>query len=104
MHEQISVEVIDLRSIQPWDRDTIGQSLAKTGRLVIVQEDSRSCSIGQMMISELSQRGETWYTFLSPPQLVSKPDVHIGYNPVLEYAALPSLEEVTAAIRQTMEE
>ena len=104
LREHISVEVIDLRSIQPWDREAIGQSLAKTGRLVIVQEDGRSCSIGQMIISELSQRGETWYTFLSPPQLVSKPDVHIGFNPVLEYAALPSLEEVMAAIRQTMEE
>ncbi|HEY6565041.1 MAG TPA: transketolase C-terminal domain-containing protein, partial [Pirellulaceae bacterium] len=104
LRSECSVEVLDLRSIQPWDKAAVGRSLAKTGRLVIVQEDGASCSVGQMIISELSHDPRTWYTLLSPPKLVSKPDVHIGYNPILEYAALPTCGQVVTAIRQTLEE
>jgi 2-oxoisovalerate dehydrogenase E1 component len=100
---EVSVEVIDLRSIVPWDRQTIITSLEKTGRLVVVQEDGRTSSIGQMIISEISGDPESWSLFFSAPQLVAKPDVHIGYNPVYEYAALPSTEQVVDAIRLTME-
>ncbi|MFQ5734488.1 MAG: thiamine pyrophosphate-dependent enzyme [Planctomycetaceae bacterium] len=102
--EIASVEVIDLRSIQPWDKHTIQQSLAKTGRLIVVQEDARSCSAGQMIVSELTEDPESWYSFVSPPQLVSRPDVHVGYNPIYEYAALPSVADVLHAIEQVMEE
>ena len=101
---EASVEVIDLRSIVPWDKDTILESLEKTGRLVIVQEDGRTCSIGQMIISEISNDPDSWSFFVSAPQLVSKPDVHIGYNPIYEYAALPSTDDVVQAIRLTMED
>ena len=100
----LSAEVIDLRSIQPWDKKTIQRSVAKTGRLVVVQEDSESCSVGQMIISELTGNEESWYSFSSAPQLVSKPDVHIGFNPVCEYAALPSVEKVLLAIQTVMTE
>lgn len=101
---EASVEVIDLRSIVPWDKDLILESLEKTGRLVVVQEDGRTCSVGQMIISEISNDPDSWSYFVSAPQLVSKPDVHIGYNPVYEYAALPSNDDVIEAIRLTMED
>jgi 2-oxoisovalerate dehydrogenase E1 component len=99
-----SVEVIDLRSIQPWDKHTVQQSLEKTGRLIVIQEDNESCSVGQMVISSLTSDTESWYSFVSAPQLVSRPDVHIGYNPILEYAALPSIADVVGAIEKVMEE
>lgn len=102
--DEVSVEIIDLRSIQPWDRDTILASVEKTGRLVIVQEDGRSCSVGQMIISEIMGDPESFCYFVSAPQLVSKPDVHIGYNPIYEYAALPDNDQVINAIRMTMED
>ncbi len=101
--EEASIEVIDLRSIQPWDREAVVNSLEKTGRLIVVQEDSRSCSVGQMMISELTETDESWYHFISPPKLVSKPDVHIGFNPIYEYSALPDMDDVVQAIREVME-
>ncbi len=101
---EISVELIDLRSIQPWDKSAIVQSLEKTGRLVVVQEDGRSSSIGQMIISEIASDPESWSLFFSAPQLVSKPDVHIGFNPIYEYAALPKTDDVVEAIRLTMED
>lgn len=104
LEDEVSVEVIDLRSIQPWDKETVRSSLARTGRLVVVQEDGESCSMGQMVITEMTQQNESWYSFTSPPRLVSKPDVHIGYNPIYEYGALPSVPEITGAILATMEE
>lgn len=97
--EQVSVEVIDLRSIQPWDRDAISESLAKTGRLVVVQEDARSCSAGQMIISEMTADDNSFFSLVNAPRLVSRPDVHIGYNPIYEYAALPSIDDITDAVR-----
>lgn len=100
---EVSVEVIDLRSLQPWDREAVVASMQKTGRLVVVQEDAQSCSAGQMIISELASHDDSFYTLLSSPRLVSRPDVHIGYNPVLEYAALPSADDVVEAIRSVME-
>lgn len=101
---QVSVEVIDLRSIIPWDFPAIAKSLEKTGRLVVVQEDAESCSVGQMIIAKITSTSETFSTLLSPPQLVSRGDVHIGYNPVYEYAALPDTQRVVSAIRKTMED
>ena len=102
--DEVSAEIIDLRSIQPWDKETILKSVEKTGRLVVVQEDGRSCSVGQMIISEIMGDSESFCYFVSAPQLVAKPDVHIGYNPVYEYAALPDTNQVIDAIRITMED
>ena len=102
--DEVSAEIIDLRSIQPWDKETILNSVEKTGRLVVVQEDGRSCSVGQMIISEIMGEPESCCYFVSAPQLVAKPDIHIGYNPVYEYAALPDTNQVIDAIRITMED
>jgi len=104
LQDEASLEIIDLRSIQPWDRETIVQSLEKTGRLVVIQEDGQSCSVGQMIISEIMSDPDSFSLFVSAPQLVSKPDVPIGYNPIYEYAALPDVDRVVAAIRLTMED
>ena len=57
-----------------------------------------------MIISEVTGDPESFCNFVSAPQLVSKEDVHIGYNPIYEYAALPSTEQVVDAIRTTLED
>jgi 2-oxoisovalerate dehydrogenase E1 component len=101
--EGVSVEIIDLRSIAPCDYETIVQSLKHTGRLVVVHEDARTTGFGQCLITEMISHPDRFSLFLSPPQLVARKDVHIPYNPILEYAVLPDLEEVLAAIRVTME-
>jgi 2-oxoisovalerate dehydrogenase E1 component len=98
-----SVEIIDLRSIVPCDYQTVSDSLSKTGRLVVLQEDTKTCGFGQAVISEIMSVPERFNLFLSPPQLVSREDVHIGFNPIYEYAALPDAERVHEAIRVVME-
>src|SRR6266702_2318042 len=54
INNEISVELIDLRSIVPWDYATIEESVRKTRRLVVVQEDTENCSVGQMIISHVT--------------------------------------------------
>ncbi len=71
----------------------------RTGRLIVVQEDSENCSVGQMIISHLAAQPEIWGALVSPPILVSKTNVMIGYNPIYEYAALPDVERIVAAVR-----
>ncbi|MDI9638900.1 thiamine pyrophosphate-dependent enzyme [Kamptonema cortianum] len=100
---EISIEIIDLRSLVPLDIETVTKSVEKTGRLVVIQEDTRTCGYGGHVISEMTSDPDRFSLFLASPQLVSRPDVHIGYNPIYEYAALPDLDEVIKACRVTME-
>src|SRR5690606_37225181 len=88
---------IDLRSIVPLDIETIENSVSRTGRLLIIQEDAESCSVGQNIISRIV-KGPLFNRLIAPPFLLAKPEVNIGYNPVLEYAALPSVQQVCDAV------
>lgn len=100
--DEISVDLIDLRSIVPWDRAAIEESVARTGRLVVVQEDSENCSVGQMIVAHLAGIPEIWSDLMAPPILISKANVMIGYNPIYEYAALPDVKRIVAALRRSM--
>src|SRR5436309_2693325 len=102
IENETSVELIDLRSIVPWDKAAIENSVSKTRRLVVVQEDTENCSVGQMIISHVTSMPELWNAMISPPILVSKANVMIGYNPIYEYAALPDVERIVAAIRHSV--
>ncbi|MBA3608515.1 MAG: 2-oxo acid dehydrogenase subunit E2, partial [Chthoniobacterales bacterium] len=102
LSDKTSVELIDLRSIAPWDREAIEDSVRKTGRLVVVQEDTENCSVGQMIISHIAGQAELWEAMISPPILVSKGNVMIGYNPIYEYAALPDVERIVRAIERSV--
>ena len=100
--DEVSVELFDLRSIVPWDKEAIAASVHKTGRLVVVQEDTENCSVGQMIITHIISQPDLFQEMVSPPILVSKTNVMIGYNPIYEYAALPDVERIVAAIRKSV--
>jgi 2-oxoisovalerate dehydrogenase E1 component len=97
----VSIELIDLRSVSPWDKEAVEESVRKTGRLIVVQEDTENCSVGQMVISHIAGKSDLWDALLSPPTLISKGNVMIGYNPIYEYAALPDVERIVAAIQRS---
>jgi biotin carboxyl carrier protein len=94
MGDDASVELIDLRSIVPWDHAAIEKSVRRTGRLIVVQEDTENCSVGQMIITHITGQSDIWNEMVSPPILVSKGNVMIGYNAIYEYAALPDVERI----------
>jgi pyruvate/2-oxoglutarate/acetoin dehydrogenase E1 component len=91
----IETEVIDLRWTRPLDLETVSASVAKTGRLLIVEEQVHAAGWGATLISELSIAGTTWKR---PPQRLSLPDdLPIPYTPPLEDAVLPTAEAIVAA-------
>lgn len=98
--EGISAEVIDVASLKPLDMATILESVARTGRCVIVHEAARSGGLGAEIAANLAERGI--YSLLAPVQRVTGYDVVIPLAR-LEYQYLPSVERIVAAVRQTLE-
>ena len=100
--ENIEVEVIDLRFLVPCDWATIETSLAKTGRLVVVQEDNETASFGATVVAKMTSQERTWDLLAAPPQLVTRPDVHVPFHPKLEASVLPDAEGVAESVRVTL--
>jgi 2-oxoisovalerate dehydrogenase E1 component len=100
--DRCSIEIIDLISLIPCDWATIDSSVTKTGRLIVVNEDARTGCFGQTIISEMTSSQVRFNRLLSPPLLVARDDVHIGFNPALEYAVLPNVSKVKAAVLEAL--
>jgi pyruvate dehydrogenase E1 component beta subunit len=95
----ISVEVLDLRTLLPFDLDAILASVRKTGRAVIVHEAPRTCGFGAELIASIQERA---LEYLEAPILrVTGFDTPFPYS--LEHEYLPNADRVLAAIRKTME-
>jgi acetoin:2,6-dichlorophenolindophenol oxidoreductase subunit beta len=95
--EGIDVEVIDLRWIRPLDMDTVRYSVAKTGRLVVVEEQVHAGGWGATVVSQLAIEGTA---FKRPPVAVSMPpDMLVPYTPPLEDQLMPSAARVADAVR-----
>lgn len=101
---EIEVEIVDLRTLVPCDWETIAGSVARTGRLVVIQEDTRTCSFGQAILAEVAADPQRFGALSVAPRLVTRPDVHIPYHPDLEYAVLPGADEVVRAIQATLDQ
>ena len=97
--EGIGVRVIDLRSLMPFDWDTISQAVRETSRVVVAHEDQLTCGFG----AELAARiGEEWFAHLDAPVLrVAALDTPVAYAPALEEVILPQASDVLAAIRKS---
>jgi pyruvate dehydrogenase E1 component beta subunit len=95
--EGIDVEVIDLRSLVPLDREAILESVGKTGRLVVVDEDYRSFGVSGEVVATVTDHDPGMLRM--PVQRVAVPDVPIPYAHDLEYAVLPRPERIEQAIR-----
>jgi len=96
--EGISAEVIDIRSIAPLDRDTIFDSVSRTGRLVVVDDDYRSYGVGAEVIASVTERDIG--VLKGSPQRVAFPDISIPYSRPMEQFALPNAGKVLLAARR----
>ncbi|MYH56135.1 MAG: alpha-ketoacid dehydrogenase subunit beta [Acidimicrobiia bacterium] len=97
---QVSVEVIDLRTLKPLDRDTIIASVQKTGRVVVVHAANRLAGIGAEIAADLSQ---TAFEYLDAPVYrLGGLDVPVPFSPPLEDAYRPDAENIQAAIQDTL--
>ncbi len=98
--ENISVEVIDLRSLVPLDIDTLIASVTKTGRLVVVHEAPRSCGFGAELTALVNDKALVH--LLAPVERVTGYDTIFPYA-ILEHHYLPDRERVVAGIRKTLD-
>ncbi|NCQ17638.1 MAG: tungsten formylmethanofuran dehydrogenase [Ignavibacteria bacterium] len=93
-----SVEVIDIRTIIPLDEETIFKSVKKTGKAIVIHEDTFTSGFGAEIAARIS---DTCFQHLDAPvKRVAAKDVHIPYSPILENAALPSREGIYQAIKE----
>lgn len=95
-----SVEIIDLRWIIPWDQDLVAESVAKTGRCLVVHEDVITCGFGAEVAAWI---GEHCFTDLDAPvRRVAAIDTHVAYEPKLENAVLPQVDDIAAAMKSLL--
>ncbi len=93
-------EVIDLRSLKPLDRDAIWESVSRTGRLVVVDEDYLSFGMSGEVVATITDRDPS--VLRAPVQRVAVPDVPIPYAHGLEHVVLPNTSRIEAAIRAVL--
>jgi len=89
-------EVIDLRTLAPLDRDCVRRSAAKTGRLVVIDDDYRSCGVAAEVIASVCE--DRTVKLRANPARVTFPDVPVPFAPELERPLLPDAAKVVAAV------
>jgi 2-oxoisovalerate dehydrogenase E1 component beta subunit len=95
-----SVEVIDLRSLVPLDREAILASVRKTSKVVVLHEATRSCGVGAEVAALIAE--EAFEDLDGPVVRVTAPDTPIPFSPPLERAILPQLDDVKEACRELL--
>jgi 2-oxoisovalerate dehydrogenase E1 component len=94
-----NVEVLDLRTLSPWDQDAVYASVKKTNRVVVVYEDAISWGYGAEIAARIADDCFPWLD--APVKRVASTDTFVGYAPRLEDAILPQVEDVKRAIEET---
>jgi 2-oxoisovalerate dehydrogenase E1 component beta subunit len=96
--EGVEIEVIDLRSLAPWDKDAVFASLDKTNRVVVVHEDVKTLGMGAEISAAIME--ERFDKLDAPVMRVTYPDSHCPFSSVLEQHNLPNANTITDALRR----
>ncbi|GEP85358.1 branched-chain alpha-keto acid dehydrogenase E1 [Staphylococcus piscifermentans] len=100
--DNVSVEVIDLRSISPWDEETVLDSVKKTGRLIVIDESNPQCNIAGDVASTI---GDVGFDYLDGPiKKVTAPDTPVPFAQNLEQAYIPSVDKVLDVANELIED
>src|SRR3954470_19711862 len=94
----LSAEVIDLRTLSPWDQDAVYESVRKTNRAIVLYEDSISWGYGAEIAARIADDCFPWLD--APVKRVASADTFVGYAPRLEDAILPQVEDVKRACEE----
>ena len=97
--EGVSIEIIDLRTLMPLDRDSIKASVIKTGRLVVVDEACRTCGTAGEIISSVVEDIKVFKSLKASPKRVCGLDVPIPFSRTMENYVVPDREKIASAIR-----
>jgi pyruvate/2-oxoglutarate/acetoin dehydrogenase E1 component len=94
------IEIVDLRTLNPLDHDTVLASVRKTGKVLIAHEATRSCGVGAEVAALIAQ--EAFEHLDAPIVRLTAPDVPIPFSPPLEQSVLPQLDDLEEACRELL--
>jgi 2-oxoisovalerate dehydrogenase E1 component len=95
----VDVEILDLRTLSPWDKPAVLASVEKTRRCVIVHEDNLTAGFGAEIAAVLAK--DAFFNLDAPIERLTMPDIPSPHSPVLLEAAVPSVERIMRTIQQT---
>lgn len=95
------IDVIDLRTLSPWDKDTVLESVSRTHRCLIVHEDNITAGFGGEISACLTE--EIFLDLDAPPRRLAMPNVPSPHNPRLMDAVVPNVKSITAAIQNLLD-
>ena len=98
--EGISVEVVDPRTLVPLDKESLIRSVAKTGRLVVVDVANRTCNAAAEIAAMIAE--EAFESLKRPIRRLSPPDVHVPFSPALERSLFPTQGTIVAAVKSLL--
>jgi 2-oxoisovalerate dehydrogenase E1 component len=93
-----SVELIDLRTLSPWDQNTVMESVKRTSRVIVLYEDSLSWGYGAEIAARIADDCFAWLD--APVKRVASADTYVGYAPRLEDSILPQVDDVKRAVEE----
>jgi 2-oxoisovalerate dehydrogenase E1 component len=96
-----SVEIIDLRTMMPWDRDCVLESVARTRRCLVVHEDNITAGFGAEIVATVAS--EAFFELDAPVERIAMPDVPSPHNPILLDAVLPSIDGIAMKMTKLIE-
>ena len=96
-----SVEIVDLRSVMPWDKQAVLDSVRKTSKVLILHEDTRSGGFGGEIAATIAE--EAFEDLDAPVRRIAAPDTPVPFSPVLEKAFIPQVEDVARGLRELVE-
>ena len=100
--DNVSVEVIDLRSVSPWDKETVLESVKKTGRLIVIDESNPQCNVAGDVASVI---GDIGFDYLDGPiKKVTAPDTPVPFAANLEQAYIPNVDKVLDVASELIED
>ncbi|MFL6243535.1 MAG: alpha-ketoacid dehydrogenase subunit beta, partial [Acidimicrobiia bacterium] len=92
-----SVEIVDLRTLVPWDQDIVAESVAKTGRVLVLYEDTLRCGFGAEIAAWIAD--ECFEDLDAPVWRLAALDTPVAYEPTLEHAVLPQVDDIARDLR-----
>jgi len=95
---QVQVELLDLRTLSPWDKEAVRRSVEKTHRCLIVHEDNLSAGFGAEIAATLAQ--DSFFSLDAPIERLAMPDIPSPHSPLLLEAAVPDVARITQAIQR----
>ncbi|HEU5213267.1 MAG TPA: alpha-ketoacid dehydrogenase subunit beta [Gaiellaceae bacterium] len=97
----VSVEILDLRTIIPWDRESVLESVRKTSKVLVLHEDTRTGGFGGEIAATIAE--EAFEDLDAPVKRLAAPDTPVPFSPPLEKAFIPQVGDVVTALRELAE-